>query len=66
MFILDPVTLLFSLINFSNVLVASLGFSMYNSMSSANNEGFTSYFPSGFFLFLFLLCHGSVFQNYVE
>ena len=42
--ILCPVTLLNSLISCSNFLIVSLGFSMYNSMSSANIESFTSSF----------------------
>ena len=39
--ILCPATLLNSLISFSNFLILSLGFSMYNIMSSANSESFT-------------------------
>ena len=39
--ILYPATLLNSLISFSNFLILSLGFSMYNIMSSANSESFT-------------------------
>ena len=31
--------------NFSNILVASLGFSMYSIMLSANNDSFTPSFP---------------------
>ena len=43
--ILDPETLLNSLISLSNFLMLSLGFSIYSIMPSANSEALTSSFP---------------------
>ena len=41
--ILYPENLLNPLISFSNILILSLGFSMYSIISSSNSESFTSF-----------------------
>jgi len=53
--ILYPMTLLNSLISYTNFMIVSLGLFMYSVMSSTNSESFVSYFPNWIHLFLFLL-----------
>ena len=56
--ILYPVALLNSLMNASSFLVAFLGFSMYSTMSSANGDSCTSFFPTCIHFFFCSECHG--------
>ena len=42
---LYPATLLSSFISFNSFFVGSLGYSIYNTMTSAYSDNFTSYFP---------------------
>ena len=55
--ILHPATVPNLLMSFSSFLVASLGFSMYSIMPSANCDNLTSSFPILYYFFSFSDCH---------